>query len=104
MEISQGQNGDDKVIGRYCGNKLPPVIETEKHVMKIKFVSDASVHAKGFKLKYEAKSGEFIQCLNVLFSYLQSRWSRSDHSDLGRNKNLIIYGQSRIFLKFWSNQ
>ena len=34
----------------------------------------------------------------------QGRRSRSDHSDLGRTKNLFIYGQSLVFSEFWSDQ
>ena len=34
----------------------------------------------------------------------QGRRNRSDHSDLGRTKNLVIYGQSLVISVFWSDQ
>ena len=49
------------------------------------------------------------QCFVDSFGYkttviIQGRRSRSDHSDLGRTKNLAIYGQSLVFSEFWSDQ
>ena len=40
--------------------------------------------------------------IDLLFS--QGRWSQSDHSDLGRTKNLLIYGQFFVFSELWSDQ
>ena len=40
----------------------------------------------------------------IINNMLQGRRSRSDHSDLGRTKNLFIYGPSLVFSEFWSDQ
>ena len=34
-------------------------------------------------------------------THIQGRQSRSHYSDLGRTKNLVIYGQSLVFPEFW---
>ena len=43
-------------------------------------------------------------CTQEYIMECQGRWSRSDHSNLSRTKNLAIYGKSLVFSEFWSDQ
>ena len=51
-------------------------------------------------LKESIYHGAVIRALAVGFTMQ----SPSDHSDLSRTKNLVIYGQSIVFSEFWSDQ
>ncbi|KAK9889124.1 hypothetical protein WA026_004393 [Henosepilachna vigintioctopunctata] len=62
------------LIGRYCGNKLPPALVSTSNVLTIVFVSDLNPNTGGFTLSYhfvdEAKlcGGNFISPGGVLKS------------------------------------
>ncbi|XP_032593172.1 dorsal-ventral patterning protein tolloid [Drosophila grimshawi] len=77
IEIRDGSRSDSKLIGRFCGDKLPPNIKTHSNQMYIKFVSDGSVQKLGFSaaLMLDVDECKFMQhgcqhiCINTLGSY-----------------------------------
>ncbi|KAM8704028.1 hypothetical protein ACLKA7_008618 [Drosophila subpalustris] len=77
IEIRDGSEDDSKLIGRFCGDKLPPNIKTHGNQMYIKFVSDGSVQKLGFSaaLMLDVDECRFMQhgcqhiCINTLGSY-----------------------------------
>ncbi|XP_038607493.1 tumor necrosis factor-inducible gene 6 protein isoform X2 [Tachyglossus aculeatus] len=54
LEIYDSYDDIHGFVGRYCGDALPEDIISTGNVMTLKFLSDASVTAGGFQLKYVA--------------------------------------------------
>ena len=52
VTILNGKGGDALPLGSYCGNKLPPTIQSSTEAVTIQFVSDDTVNSKGFNLQY----------------------------------------------------
>lgn len=47
-------------LGRYCGNSIPSSVDTSSNVASVKFVTDGSVTASGFRLQFKSsREGEF---------------------------------------------
>ncbi|XP_006159809.2 LOW QUALITY PROTEIN: cubilin [Tupaia chinensis] len=46
------------LLGRYCGNTIPDSIDTSSNVALVRFVTDASLTASGFRLRFESSTGE----------------------------------------------
>ncbi|KAH8271408.1 hypothetical protein KR018_009102, partial [Drosophila ironensis] len=77
VEIRDGNHSDSRLIGRFCGDKLPPNIKTRTNQMYIKFVSDGSVQRLGFSaaLMLDVDECKFTDhgcqhvCINTLGSY-----------------------------------
>lgn len=42
------------LLGRHCGNSLPASVDTSDSFAYVKFVSDSSGNAAGFRLMFEA--------------------------------------------------
>ncbi|NP_001003148.2 cubilin precursor [Canis lupus familiaris] len=42
------------LLGRYCGNTIPDSIDTSSNVALVRFVTDGSVTASGFRLRFES--------------------------------------------------
>ncbi|CAG5895667.1 unnamed protein product [Menidia menidia] len=65
LEVRNGPDDSSPLLGeRICGSSPPSMIQTTDSDMYIKFVSDASNEANGFKLTFEAHStacGGFIE-------------------------------------------
>ena len=57
LDIQERLNSSTKMrpIGRFCGNKAPPLISTSAQEVWVKFQSDSTVQKKGFKAKYSLK-------------------------------------------------
>ena len=53
VTILNGKDGDALPLGSYCGNKLPPTIQSSIEIVTIQFVSDGTVNGKGFNLQYK---------------------------------------------------
>ncbi|XP_072010324.1 cubilin [Engystomops pustulosus] len=51
-------NATGKLLGTFCNNILPDELRTSDSFAYVKFVSDGSVNAKGFRLHYEASIEE----------------------------------------------
>ncbi|KAL1493429.1 hypothetical protein ABEB36_011486 [Hypothenemus hampei] len=47
-----GTSDNQKLLGVYCGNKLPPVLLTQSNIATITFNSDATYQLEGFSLSY----------------------------------------------------
>ncbi|XP_002073258.3 dorsal-ventral patterning protein tolloid [Drosophila willistoni] len=77
IEIRDGNHSESRLIGRFCGDKLPPSIKTRTNQMYIKFVSDGSVQKLGFSaaLMLDVDECKFMDhgcqhtCINTLGSY-----------------------------------
>ncbi|SPP81274.1 dorsal-ventral patterning protein tolloid [Drosophila guanche] len=77
VEIRDGNRSDSRLIGRFCGDKLPPNIKTRTNQMYIKFVSDGSVQRLGFSaaLMLDVDECKFTDhgcqhvCINTMGSY-----------------------------------
>ncbi|XP_075886809.1 tumor necrosis factor-inducible gene 6 protein [Nelusetta ayraudi] len=54
LEVYDSYDDVSGFAGRYCGDYLPDDIVSTGNVMTLKFLSDASVTAGGFQLKYSA--------------------------------------------------
>lgn len=55
LEIFEGvwSEGEEGLIGRYCGIQMPPVITSQSNVVSIKFTTDWSASEEGFQLSYK---------------------------------------------------
>ncbi|KAM5158320.1 cubilin [Mantella aurantiaca] len=51
-------NATGRLLGTFCGNTLPLTLRTSDSFAYVKFVSDGSLNAKGFRLQYEASIEE----------------------------------------------
>ena len=40
-------------IGRYCGNRIQPIIKSDSNILLVKFRSDDSLSAPGFELFWD---------------------------------------------------
>ncbi|KAM6934600.1 tumor necrosis factor-inducible gene 6 protein [Xenentodon cancila] len=54
LEIYDSYDDVSGLVGRFCGDYLPDDVSSTGNVMTLKFISDASVTAGGFQLKYVA--------------------------------------------------
>ncbi|KAG4066297.1 hypothetical protein HA402_000521 [Bradysia odoriphaga] len=52
VEIFEGFVHNGTKIHRYCGTNIPPVTQSSSNVIGIKFVTDSSVSADGFRVQY----------------------------------------------------
>ncbi|XP_072174323.1 cubilin-like [Diadema setosum] len=58
VEVRDGFNENAPFIGRYCqANSIPPPLTSSGNTMWIKFMSDGSVNAGGFRATYEISCG-----------------------------------------------
>ncbi|KAF6197649.1 hypothetical protein GE061_008615 [Apolygus lucorum] len=59
LEIRDGPNGYDKLIGVFCGSVYPPIIQSTGRSLWLRFKSDENIESRGFKGVYEfvPKSG-----------------------------------------------
>lgn len=55
LEIFEGTDtqGEEFLIGRYCGKQMPPIITSQTNVVSIKFTTDWSASEEGFQLNYK---------------------------------------------------
>ncbi|NWR90257.1 CUBN protein, partial [Furnarius figulus] len=51
-------NASGSLLGRYCGNTLPDAVDTSDSFAYIKFVTDGSVTARGFRLHFDSSTEE----------------------------------------------
>ncbi|KAK4871991.1 hypothetical protein RN001_016115 [Aquatica leii] len=64
----------NELIGKYCGNKLPPNSVSSSNIVTVKFVSDQSINYDGFVLSYSfvdqesACGGRFFTSTGVIKS------------------------------------
>ncbi|CRL00998.1 CLUMA_CG014207, isoform A [Clunio marinus] len=48
---------EEKLIGRYCGKTMPPLITSQTNVLTVKFTSDWSSNDEGFAFEYQLVCG-----------------------------------------------
>ncbi|XP_058153894.1 cubilin [Dasypus novemcinctus] len=53
MEIRE-QGGPGGVLGRFCGSAVPPRVDTSGNTALVRFVTDGSMTAAGFRLHFES--------------------------------------------------
>ncbi|XP_037243046.1 cubilin isoform X5 [Falco rusticolus] len=51
-------NASGNLLGRYCGNTLPDAVDTSDSFAYVKFVTDGSVNAQGFRLRFDSSTEE----------------------------------------------
>ncbi|XP_040577951.1 cubilin [Lepeophtheirus salmonis] len=56
LEIRNGGYMTSPLIGKYCSNRIPPVVLSSGHQLYIKFLSDFSLSAKGFEIFWDGTS------------------------------------------------
>lgn len=55
--ISNSSSITGNALGRYCGNAIPDDIDTSGNVASVTFVTDGSLTASGFRLRFESSTG-----------------------------------------------
>ncbi|XP_032520799.2 cubilin homolog [Danaus plexippus] len=50
--IELDNNNDENILGRYCGDTLPPALTTSSNRLRINFISDSTVSGTGFSVSY----------------------------------------------------
>lgn len=77
VEVRDGDSFKSRLIGKYCGNSLPPILASTTNKMFIRFSSDASAQGRGFSATlYQeinecklAEHGCEQNCINTLDGY-----------------------------------
>nr|CAD7261777.1 unnamed protein product [Timema shepardi] len=57
VEVRDGDNIDSPLIGRYCGSQLPPIAMSTSNNLVVKFRSDWSYSAEGFRISFQSICG-----------------------------------------------
>ena len=60
-------------IGRYCGNRIYPIIKSDSNILMVKFRSDNSLSAPGFEINWD---GTTIGKPFEIFYYMLWFWSQ----------------------------
>ena len=58
VTVIDGKLSGDKVIGRYCGSEVPPIIRASGRYLRLDFDSDSATTKKGFVASYNAFTTE----------------------------------------------
>ena len=53
LEIHEGRTEETPLVGRYCGNTLPPDYVSSGNEIYIRFKTDHSVSGTGFRIRYD---------------------------------------------------
>lgn len=53
LEIRDGANGYDPLVGSYCGRSFPPIIISTGRALWLRFHSDENAEYSGFRAVYE---------------------------------------------------
>lgn len=77
IEIRDGDNAKSRLIGKYCGNSLPPILASTSNQMYIRFVSDGTSEGRGFSAAFFREIDECAlkehgceqNCINTLDGY-----------------------------------
>lgn len=77
VEVRDGDDMDSRLIGVFCGNKVPPILRSTTNKMFIKFVSDNSGENAGFSAMFVKELDECDlknhgceqECINTLGGY-----------------------------------
>lgn len=77
VEVRDGDTPDSRLIGVFCGYKIPPDMRSTGNKLYLKFVSDGSVQKAGFSANYMKEVDECEtqnhgcqhECINTLGGY-----------------------------------
>uniref|UniRef100_A0A336MKA2 Metalloendopeptidase n=1 Tax=Culicoides sonorensis TaxID=179676 RepID=A0A336MKA2_CULSO len=77
VEIRDGDSSDSRLIGVFCGYKIPPDIRSTSNKLFVKFLSDGSVQKAGFSATFMKEVDECElshhgcehECINTLGGY-----------------------------------
>lgn len=78
LEVRKGTSSKGKLLGKYCGNKVPSPIYTSGRSLWLRFVSDGVSNDKGFRAKYEAVgdlTGTSIRETKLIFKVIFEEFS-----------------------------
>ncbi|XP_064190205.1 cubilin [Anguilla rostrata] len=64
VEVRDGSTANSPLIGRYCGNQEPDLVQSTQRSMFIRFRTDASVSNHGFTAQYESAEEGCGETLN----------------------------------------
>ena len=53
LEIREGGRSDSPLLGRFCGDQIPPDFVSRTNEIFVKFKSDHSISGSGFRIRYE---------------------------------------------------
>ena len=72
MTIYDGGSSSSSMMGKYCGNSIPPSHVSSSNEIMINFYSDGAVTEAGFKMEYNllGKQITSIQNNNKLWRYI----------------------------------
>lgn len=96
VEVRDGDTPDSRLIGVFCGYKIPPDMRSSSNKLFVKFVSDGSVQKAGFSATFmkevdECGQLQLFECRDVKFHdfHFPSRTKRSRlsaqlHQHVGR--------------------
>lgn len=59
VEMRDGDHLSSPVIGRFCGDQLPPPIKSSGNKLHILFISDGYNNFDGFVLTFQESSGRY---------------------------------------------
>lgn len=77
VEVRDGDDETSRLIGRYCGHELPPILASNSNQMFIRFVSDGMNERRGFSAEIFQEINECAShdhrceqsCINTLGGY-----------------------------------
>lgn len=77
IEVRDGAGEKSRLIGKYCGNSLPPILASTSNQMFIRFVSDGTSEGRGFSASLFREIDECAlkehgceqNCINTLDGY-----------------------------------
>ncbi|KAJ8276925.1 hypothetical protein GJAV_G00069430 [Gymnothorax javanicus] len=64
VEVKDGSTASSPLIGRYCGNQVPDLVQSTQRSLFIRFRTDASVSNHGFTAQYESAEEGCGESLN----------------------------------------
>ncbi|XP_076011946.1 inactive serine protease PAMR1 [Genypterus blacodes] len=59
IEVRDGDNLRSSVIGRFCGDQLPPPVQSSSNVLHVLFTSDGYNNFDGFVFTFQESSGRY---------------------------------------------
>ena len=65
------------LLGRYCGSSIPNSIDTSSNVALVRFVTDGSLSASGFRIRFDSSlEGKFVDSLKkYTHTHVYISWS-----------------------------
>ncbi|CAH2282322.1 cubilin [Pelobates cultripes] len=88
VAVYDGPNSYSNLIGKFCGNVLPPVIRTSSNKMLLVFITDRGVTKRGWRASYRQTLGPLQGCGGYLTNFTGAILSPDTDSDGKYDKNL----------------